>query len=66
MGSMHQDKEKSIDREEYEKAYTFDMSSDLIEGGGYMNLRKNWHSFILGALQKRTGRNHEHCCAWRI
>ena len=43
MGSMYQDEGNHTDREEYEKGYTlicFDLSSDLEEGGGYVNLRK--------------------------
>ena len=43
MGSMYQYEGNHIDREEYKNGYTlicFDLSPDLEEGVGYVNLRK--------------------------
>ena len=63
MGSKYQDERNHIDREEYKKAYNlicFDLSPDLDEGGGYVNLKKI-ASFIHGALRKGTDRNRELC-----
>ena len=46
MGSMCQDEGNHINREDNKSGYTlfcFDWSSDLKEGGGYVNLKKIAH-----------------------